>query len=329
VVNNPYSPAGAIVVLLWVLATPFILRRAAAVVASGAPLRAADAAMKGPTGLVLTGPGALIPPPPRQVQPHSGVAAWVLRRFEANPFYLAYRRGFMRLYAGQYALPGSALPPAFAFIGGFTYLLGSLTHGLDAVATFSLVTLFIAILFSCLEAVHLGSRAMAAERDQATWPMLIVSGVSPERILQGKFAMTFYAVSGEWTVTLPLWIGSAILTLQPNALLLGALQPACVALAIMLGLCVSAQPRFLVINLKRTAAVGAALIVIAAAFGNVITTFVRVAFTDFFATLWLTTASPTLSSSAHFMVWLAAAAALGVALYRLAVHRLTRLMRGE
>lgn len=172
---------------------------------------------------------------------------WVdslLFAFHRNPFYAAYRNGFMRLYSNVAAAPGSAWPPGLVFWGVWSFSINSWFNADPSDFTgigLLLTGLIPAFAISAFEAFSLGHQALMAEREQSTWPLLVVSGLSPRQVLAGKFAAAFYAVSGEWTIPSLLWL-VVLTTSQPAAIVLAVLHPTIIAFAILLGLGAACRP---------------------------------------------------------------------------------------
>ncbi|NDD31345.1 MAG: hypothetical protein EB084_24095 [Proteobacteria bacterium] len=171
----------------------------------------------------------------------SKLAAVMLRPFDGNPFYWAYRSGFTRIYSTRDAAPGSAFAAAFALCAMFLATMAVVANGFSplpevasivaGVLTFLIIPAFA---IGTLEGVAYGRAAIASERDRSTWMLLVVSGIRPRTLLTGKFVAAFYALSGEWLIVMPFWIVLAVF--HPLALLLALLQPLAIALGIMSGL---------------------------------------------------------------------------------------------
>lgn len=176
-----------------------------------------------------------------------GLTSRLLKQFDGNPFYHAYRNGFIRLYAGESAAPGSVMAAAIVIVGLIAYrLLATIDPPMGASAL--LIALTITSVIGACEGLVLGTRALSTERDQSTWPMLVVSGMRPATLLRGKFATAFYALSGEWSMATPFWVLAA-LSWHPAVALLALVQPAAIALGILFGLWMASQPRYLLISL--------------------------------------------------------------------------------
>jgi hypothetical protein len=252
----------------WILFVQVVIGVAAFFIAGGSPLRLTAEAQPGPRGLMPSNPerGAgvadtntpwndisAVPskdgPPSRPEPPRkSWLADLLLGRFDGNPFYMAYRRGFARLFSGSIAAPGSAVPPGLMICGLFTTGVMSLTGTPSAVPL--LVSIAAAGFISACEGFAIGMRALQAERDRSTWPLLLVTGMRPNRVLEGKFAAAFYALSGEWTFTIPLWLFAAIPGCRLWLLTLAIIHPGVTALSILAGLWFASQPRFLLIRIR-------------------------------------------------------------------------------
>ncbi len=340
---------------LWLFATYAALRWAAHNVRHGAPLRVASAsAAAGPKGLIPTpAHGAVV----RYDTPwHQQTACTaddfarlrgslpaaggrrspvdlILTACRDNPFYHAYRRGFMRAFATVAAAPGSVLPPAFVILGLLIYTIG-FHYEPEIMANGLVVWLSLGVIVSALEAFNLSSRALSAERDQATWPLLVVTGMRPARILSGKFATTFYALSGEWLWTTPFWLLALLVTRQPGLALLYVAQPAAVALAAVLGLWGASQPRYLVIHLRK-AAMGAVAVVAALWFTSTLSSWFWLKLFDLipFGVAWRLAAARTIDLQAaalvHGLLLAGGAALLAAWVWRSASKRLSRVMAGE
>jgi hypothetical protein len=221
----------------------------------GRPLAVKGRAAEGPRGLVPTAaPPPVVTgvrPPPGTIPSHplSFIADFMLKPFERNPYYVAYRRGYLRLYAGQVTnAPGSALPPGLLICAIVTYACIAAAHTdltdvavVQGAGTMLLVVIGFASLISALQATALAIRSLSSERDQATWPLLVVTGMQPSRVLGGKFAAAFYSVSGEWLFPLPAWVFAALISGRPLLLLLALVHPAATAAGVLAGLTVASQ----------------------------------------------------------------------------------------
>ncbi|MEW6284425.1 MAG: hypothetical protein AB1758_37770, partial [Candidatus Eremiobacterota bacterium] len=170
-------------------------------------------------------------------EPPSDLAHALLAPWRENPFYRAYRYGHHRLYHGS--PPGGPLAPALVVTGlllpALLVFSGQASDALGLVPGYALlVCLHLAAFISAVEAVVLGFRAIDAERDASTWPLLVSTGMRPATILGGKFAACFYALSGEWASMLLFWL--LLLFTKPVLMLLVVLQPTAIALGILAGM---------------------------------------------------------------------------------------------
>ncbi len=262
-----------VLAILWSIFIACVLAVATYLVARGYPLRslAADPAGAGPRGLIPVSATLLTMPGQSQGQgtmgqailkakkpgvllkdPQKGFVASLLTRvFRRNPFFMAYTRGFMRIFSGNTAAPGSLVPPGILITGLLCYSL-MVFEGDSYLATFTLIiALLSASTISFWEAIALGNRSLNVERNQSTWPMLLATGIRPVQVMAGKMITSFYALSGEWTYTLPFWLIAVVCGQKPGLLALALVQPALIALGILTGLWMASQPRFLVLNISR------------------------------------------------------------------------------
>jgi hypothetical protein len=259
------APAALLVLTFpWALFTLLVLVCAALFVVRGFPLRGESSRHPGPRGIIPVsasapafvdqgGSRAILSP----IRPASLAAAaqkspkasFFQRTFGRNPFYAAYRSGFSRIYGGVTASPGSLLPLAIMICGQLCFCLLSFEED-SKTASLSLVyALMLASSISAIEAILLGNRALHAERDQSTWPMLLATGMRPGQVLWGKFMMSFYALSGEWTYAVPFWI--LLCGQKAGVLVLALIHPAVIGLGIITGLWMASQPRFLILDPRR------------------------------------------------------------------------------
>jgi hypothetical protein len=275
--STPFPPVLLVVLMmLWTAFIAMVLMLSAFFVARGFPLRGESSRHPGPRGIIpvadstpvfadqgfmkdLLAPGksGARPGVPRR-SPADGFLNGIFHR---NPFYMAYRRGFMRIYRGATASPGSLLPPALVICGQLCYCLMSFENASSEAALALVIALASASFISLCEALLLGNRALHAERDQSTWPMLLATGMRPGQVLAGKFAMTFYALSGEWSYTAPLWLLCALCGGKAGVLALAIVHPAVISLGILTGLWMASQPRFLILDLRKIGSVTASILI--------------------------------------------------------------------
>lgn len=274
--EGPFSIGGIVVIAAqWSLFIVFFLGIAALLVQIRFPLRTAGTGEAGPRGIIPASSLTMMmlggapagrggpwddpslqqgPPQPLKVPKKSVPSGMLLRLLGNNPFFVAYARGFGRLYRGYVASPGSAVPPAIVVCTLVYYSSLALLGGISTLESMALAgALLIATAISFCEAVVLGSRSLRAERDQATWPLLLATGLRPEKVLGGKLVTIFYALSGEWSWTIPFWICAALCGFRPGVLMLALVQPVLIALGILAGLWIGSQPRYLIINVKKIA----------------------------------------------------------------------------
>lgn len=160
-----------------------------------------------------------------------GIAGSLLRAHAQNPFYVAWRQGQVRL---ERRFSGSFVPPLILGASLLVYF-GACAKQMPGTSGQTLVAgVILASLVSGCEGFLLAARTIRSEREQSTWPLIVVSGVRPEVLVAGRFAACFHSLSGEWTVLLPLWL--LVSLLHPPAVLLAVVQPAVIALAILVGL---------------------------------------------------------------------------------------------
>jgi hypothetical protein len=202
--------------------------------ADNAPLEAASPSVAGEArGLAPRREGALPHQAPPRLEPAPpNLVDRLLSHWSDDPFYRAYRDGYLRLYRDATDAPGSALSPGLVFCG----LLGlvSSVPELQRIFSLGLFMTLIGIALSGLGALLVGSKSMQAEGEGAIWPLLLVTGMTPSRVLGGKFATSFFAVSGEWRVCLVAYL--LVLFVQPCLVPLLFLHPAVIALGALLGL---------------------------------------------------------------------------------------------
>jgi len=192
------------------------------------------------------------------------------------------------------------------------------------------VAVAIAVIFGLSQGHHLGARALSAERDQDTWPLLVVTGMKPHRILVGKFAASFYALSGEWVVTLPFWLLAAALTGNFALPLLAVIQPASIAIGIISGLWLASQPRYLVIHVaKAGAAVAATCIALATFHDMALKALLAMVFEPTAAAFNIATRATSPSTLAHYAVGMALTSIACTLIWRSSETRLRKVMQGE
>ena len=183
---------------------------------------------------------------PREPQPTTllnllmKLAAIMLRPFDGNPIYWAYRAGFTRLHSTRDALlgniGGTVLPISALLLATVVDIVSGFppppeTGGILALILFLLLP---AAGISMLEGIAYGRAVIACERNRSTWTLLVVSGIRPRTLLTGKFVSAFYASSIKWTIMLPLWLLLALY--HPLVLSLALLQPLALGVGIMTGL---------------------------------------------------------------------------------------------
>lgn len=288
---------------------------------------------QGAVGLLPANPN--VPPPARPRDRATtiggGLTDRLLRRFNGNPFYHAYRNGFLRLFAGQSAAPGNVAAAGAALTGPLFFVMLCRSE-LNAAVNVLLAILALASSVGVAEGLVLGARALTSEREQSTWPMLVVSGIRPSTVLRGKFAAAFYALSGEWALALPVWL-FALPMGHPGILLLALVQPAAIAMGILVGLWMSSQPRYLLISIDRI------LLALAALFGTLWCVRILVLDNPRVAAMLVHYLSP-LATTAHlatdplhgllqFGTVAVLYASCMLALWSHTARRLTRVLRGE
>lgn len=204
------------------------------------PLQAAQPSVAGEArGLAPRREGIL----PHQAAPRLDPAArnlvdLLLARWSDDPFYRAYRDGYLRLYQNATDAPGSALAPGLIFCG----LLGLVCSvEVEPFNSLPLFMILLGIALSGLGALLVGYKSMQAESEGAIWPLLLVTGMTPSRVLGGKFATSFFAISGEWRVCLLAYL--LVLLVRPYTLPLILLHPAVIALGALLGIGLSCASR--------------------------------------------------------------------------------------
>ncbi len=198
-----------------------------------APLEAVSPTLAGEArGLAPRREGALPHQAPPRLEPAAtNLVDRVLGRWVDNPFFRAYRDGYLRLYQSATDAPGSALAPGL-ILCGLLLLVCSLE--LEPVGSLALFMVLTGIALSGLGALLVGYKTMQAESQGATWPLLLASGMTPSRVLGGKFAAAFYAISGEWRVC---WLGYVlVLFTRPYLVPLVLLHGAVIALGALLGI---------------------------------------------------------------------------------------------
>lgn len=177
---------------------------------------------------------------------------WVLFIFKNNPFLVAYRRVFTRLYRGRLASCGSLISPIIVISGTIVYCIAAVSGEIPHVVAFFLVVCLLSSLTIILfESIGVGLAMIRAERNRSSWPLLVVTGILPEQLLWGKFITSFYALSGVWLYTIPFWFLASLCGLKIKLLTLILFQPIVTALGIMIGLWAGCQPRYLILNPKK------------------------------------------------------------------------------
>lgn len=142
-----------------------------------------------------------------------------------NAIFRAFADGLTR--RSRQWLPGSLLPAACLCIG----LLLEKELGAGAFAGGFLAALMV----SAMRGVVRASVSMSTEYSQKTWALLMLAGLTPRDILRGKFAAAFYALSGDWLFSAPVW-ATLLVTGHVALVLLWLLHPLVIANAILIGL---------------------------------------------------------------------------------------------
>lgn len=226
---------------VWLLGTLAILKIAEVRLRTGAPLQAAACAARTPSGLQPNAPSQFcgLRRPSRESNLTSQIFDRLLGRLRCNPYYVAYKRGYGRLYYREASAPGSVLPPALVVGGLLTWGIFYIASGVDSEAMGMGASALLAFLMpawfiSVMEALSLSARSLQAEQDQATWSLLVASGMRPEQVLVGKFITVFYALSGEWMITVPFWLAAGLAA--PGMVAVGLVHPLLIAAASVFGL---------------------------------------------------------------------------------------------
>jgi len=169
-------------------------------------------------------------------------APWIeewLGPLSHNAFYLTFRQGFARRFPTHW-LPGSLLPSLCVLTGFVMWKQG---QGLECFT----LGLGAALALSAMRAFVRATLSLSTEYSQNTWPLLILTGLTPADVLRGKFAATFYAFSGDWVYAAPIWL-ALLFSGHPALILLWLFQPVIIACAALCGLSAAPEPKPFVVE---------------------------------------------------------------------------------
>lgn len=163
------------------------------------------------------------------------VVEWLLWRHASNLFFRISSQGRVRMvlaHQGLSLLGVLTITGVLMSVG--THLPGCPTGLVHSLGWVLVYVLLLMALMGAWAGFLLALRCVATERDQGTWPLLMMSGLRPECFVDGIFSTCSWVLSGPWTTALPFWILASIV--HPPLLLLVAVEPAAIALGALAGL---------------------------------------------------------------------------------------------